>query len=88
MRLQGFLLEKRFQQMPMTMRLVFGAMAEQRHGLIFDQTLKEPQREFLSVILDALVAAINRPAFPQFAAITAAELGPGNFAGQKFLSQS
>ena len=46
MRLQGFLLEQRFQQMPMTMRLVFAAMAEQRHGLIFGQMLKEPQREY------------------------------------------
>src|SRR5438067_12836687 len=74
--------------MPVTMRLVFGAMAEQRHGLSLGQMLQEPQREFLPVILDAFVAAINRPAFPQFAAITAAEFRPGDLAGQKFLSQS
>ena len=74
--------------MPVTMRLVFRAMTEQRHGLIFGQVLQEPQREFLPVILDSLVAAINRPVFPQFAAITAAEFRPGDFAGLKFLSQS
>ena len=44
------------------MRLVFGAMAEQRHGLIFDQTLKEPQREFLPVILNSLaISLLRRP---------------------------
>src|SRR5207302_1875887 len=72
----------------MTMRLVFGAMAEQRHGLIFGQMLKKPQCEFLPVILDSLVAAINRPAFPQFATIAAAESRPRDFAGLKFLSQA
>ena len=74
--------------MPVTMRLFFRAMAEQRHGLIFGEMLQEPQREFLPVILDSLVPAINRPAFPQFAAITAAEFRPGNFGGLKFFSQS
>ena len=59
------------------MFLVLGAMTEESHGLAPGQMLQETQGEFLAVILDLLVAAINRPVFAQFPAISDAELGPG-----------
>jgi len=43
----------------MTMRLVFSAMAQQRHCLTPGEVLQEPQGEFLAVILDSLIPAID-----------------------------
>jgi hypothetical protein len=54
-------------------------MAEQRHRPILGKMLQEPQSEFLAVIFDLLVAAINPSVFAQFPAIPDAELGPGDF---------
>jgi hypothetical protein len=79
--------EERFQQVPVTMRLVFGAMAQQRHRLILGKMLQEPQSEFLAVIFDYLVAEIDRPVFAQFLAISAAEFGPRDFPRQKVVPQ-
>lgn len=69
------------------MRLVFSAMAEQRHRLIFGEMLQEAESEFLAMILDSLIAAIDRPAFPQFLAVSVAEFGPFDFSRQKFVPE-
>lgn len=72
-------LEQRFQQMPVAMLLILGAMTQEGQGLGSRQMLKEAKSEFLAVILDLLIAAINRPVFAQFPAISDAELAPGDF---------
>jgi hypothetical protein len=62
-------------------------MAEQRHRLISGKMLQEAQGEFLAVILDYLVAEIDRPALKQFFAISSAEFGPRDFPRQKIVPQ-
>ena len=71
----------------MAMWLVFGAMAEQRHGLILRQVLEEAQGEFLAVILDSLITAIDQSVFPQFLTVAITEFGPGNFPRQKLVPE-
>jgi hypothetical protein len=73
--------------MPVTMALVFGAMAEQRHRLILRKMLQEPQSEFLTVIFDSVVAAIDRAALAQFLTIASAEYLPRDLASQKFIPE-
>lgn len=63
----------------MAMLLVFGAMAQQRHGLVLGKMLQETQSEFLAMIFDSLVAAIDRAVLTQFLAISIAEFGPRDF---------
>jgi hypothetical protein len=70
--------------MPMAMRLVFSAMAEQGHRLILGEMLQEAQGEFLAVILDSLISPIERAAFAHFLAVSIAEFGPGDCACKKF----
>lgn len=79
--------EERFQHVPVTMRFTFGAMAEQRHRLILGKMLQEPESEFLAVIFDYLVAAIDRAALAQFLAIASIEYLPRDFASQKFIPE-
>jgi hypothetical protein len=69
------------------MRFVFGAMAEQRYRLILGEILQETQGEFLAVILDYLVAEIDRPALAQFPAISSAEFRPRDFPRQQVVPQ-
>jgi hypothetical protein len=70
------------------MLFVFGAVAEQRHRLGFRKMLQEPQSEFLAVILDSLIAEIDRPAFTQFPAISVGVSAPREFPRQKFVSKA
>ena len=79
--------EQRLQQVPVAMLLVFGAMAQQRHSLVLRKMLQEAQSEFLAVILDSLVAAIDRAVLAQFLAISVAEFGPRDFSRQKFIPE-
>lgn len=67
----------------MAMGLVFGTMAHEGNGLAPGQLLKEAEGEFLAVVFDGAVAAINCAAFKQFLPITATELGPREFPGQE-----
>src|SRR5438477_6227028 len=59
------------------MRLVWGAMAHHSHGPAFRQFLKEAEGEFLPMVLDGAIAAVNRAAFKQFLPVTAIKLAPG-----------
>jgi (2Fe-2S) ferredoxin len=77
--------EQRFQQVPMAMLLILGAMAEQRYRLALRQMLKEAQGEFLAVILDSLIAEIDRPALAQFLTVTVAVFRPGDLSSQEFI---
>ena len=77
-------LEQLLQQVPVAVLLVFRAMAKQRHRLASRKMLQEAQSEFLAVILDSLVAAINRTILTQFPGISVAEFWPSNRPGQKF----
>ena len=79
--------EQRFQQVPMAILLVFGAMAQQRYSVVLRKVLQEAQSELLAVIFDSLVAAINRSALTQFLAVSVAELGPRDFPRQKFIPE-
>jgi hypothetical protein len=72
---------------PVTVSLVFSAMAEKRHRLMLRKMLQEPQSEFLAVIFDSLVAAIDRAVFAQFLAIASAEYLPRDLARQKFIPE-
>ena len=69
------------------MPLILGAMAEQRNRLVFCQKLKEAQGELLAVILDSLIAAVDRPALAQFLAVTRAVFWPGDLSRQEFIPQ-
>lgn len=69
------------------MLFVFSTMAQQRHRLIFGEMLQEAQSEFLTVILDSLIAAIDRSVLAQFLAVSVAEFGPSDFSGQKFVPE-
>jgi len=73
---------------PVTVLFVFGAVAQQRHRLGFRKMLQEPQSEFLAVILDSLIVEIDRPAFPQFPAISAGIGAPCEFPRQKFVPKA
>ena len=72
----------------MAVGLGFGAMAHEGNGLAPGQFLKEAEGEFLAVVFDGAVAAVNRAAFKQFLAVTTVELGPGNFSIQHRAQQS
>ena len=71
----------------MTMLFVLGTMAQQRHRVIFGEMLEETQGEFLAVILDSLIAAIDRAALAQLFPISLAVLRPGDFPRQKFIPE-
>ena len=45
------------------MHFILGAMAHDRDDLAFRQSLDKPEREFLPVVLDRLVAGINAASF-------------------------
>ena len=67
----------------MAVTLPFGAMAHQGDRLAFCELLKEAEGEFLPVVLDRAIAAVNGAAFKQFFPITTIELGPGYLAIQE-----
>jgi hypothetical protein len=87
MRLEDFSLEQRFQQVPMAMLFILGAMAKQRNGSGFGQVLEKPQGEFLAVILDPLIPAIDRARLAQLCQITAAVFRPGYLTREDCISQ-
>jgi hypothetical protein len=86
-RLLHLSVEQRLQQVPMTMRFVLGAMAQQRHGLFLGKMLQEAQGKFLAVVLNSFIALIDRSAFAQFLAIPIVELRPADFSGNKFIPE-
>jgi hypothetical protein len=46
-----------------TLQLIFGAMTEQRHGLLLCDLLEQANCEFLTVIFDGAIASIDPAAF-------------------------
>ena len=71
----------------MAMPLLLGAMTKERHSSRLRQVLEESQGEFLAVIFDSFVAAIDPARFPQFFQIPAAVFLPGNLVRQNGVSQ-
>ena len=69
------------------MFLLLGAMAQQRHGPVPGEMLEETQGEFLAVIFNSLVTAVDRAAQAQFLAIAFAEFRPGDLARQQFIPE-
>ena len=72
----------------MAVWLIFGAMAHHRHGSAFGQLLEQTEGEFLAVIFDGAIAAVNGATFKQFVPVTTSELGPGNLSIQHRAQQS
>src|SRR5262245_49048869 len=68
--------------MAMTLLLVLGAVAEQRHVAAPCQLLDQPQRELLAVVLDGGVVAIDCAVGAKLASIPPDELRPGHLATQ------
>jgi len=58
-------LQNPLQEVPVAMRLIFGAMAQERHVSALAQSLQKPEREFLPVIFDGWVALIYWAGFSQ-----------------------
>ena len=79
--------QKPLKEVPVAMRFLFRAMAQQRHGRPFAQRLQKPEREFLAVIFDGCVASIHRVAFAQFFQVTTTELTPADRPRLEFSQQ-
>lgn len=71
----------------MAVPLILGAMTKQRNGSRPGQVLEKPQGKLLTVILDALVPAIDRTRLAQLIYITAAVFRPRYPARQDGVSQ-
>src|SRR5581483_10642761 len=79
--------QQSLQQVPVTVRLVLGAMAKKRHIAGASERLQKPQREFLTMVLDGAVARVHATAFGALLAIAAGKLGPIGLAGQNIMQK-
>lgn len=71
----------------MAVRLILGAMTQERHVLFPGEMLDEPKRKFLAVILDGWIRAIERLRLKQLDAIAPREFRPGKPPRQKATDQ-
>ena len=65
----------------MAMRLIGTAMAQERDGHAFRQSLQQPKRKLLAMIFYRVVSLIDGAALDQFLPILPAELTPMNGPG-------
>jgi hypothetical protein len=66
----------RLKEVTVASKLLFTAVAYQRHWSSSSQFVQETKRELLAVIPDRPIPAIDRPAFEQLVAIPLAERRP------------
>ena len=71
----------------MTMRFLFRAMTEERHRPAAREMLQKSKGELLPVVLDILVAQVDRTAFAQLQQVAAAILRPTVLPGKKCVAQ-
>jgi hypothetical protein len=69
------------QFVPMTLLLLFTAVAHQRHVPRLREPLDQAKSELLSVILDGPAASIHRAVHEQFATVLSKKCRPGDLAG-------
>ena len=72
----------------MAVRFIFGAMAQQRDRAVPSDRLQQPEGEFLTVILDRGIGAVQFIALKQFFAVAMAELLPFDPARLKVAQQT
>ena len=66
--------------MTVTLLLVFGAVAQERHIATPRKPPDQPERELLTVVLDRRIASIDNPGRLELGPILTCELGPGDAA--------
>ena len=68
------------QHVPMTLPLILGAVAHQRHPTASRQLLNQPKRELLAVVLNCSVALVDRTIEEKLRSIVPCKLRPRHLA--------
>lgn len=67
----------------MTMPFIFGALAHEGDRFVFRDSLQQAQREFLAVVFDGAVVAVDGAVGEEFLFVTLGEFGQINLTGFK-----
>ncbi len=71
----------------MAARFVFCTVAHEGDRATLGEHLKEPQGEFLTVVLDRAISMVDAAALEQLGPVAAREIGPGESAGLDLAQQ-